>query len=408
MKAGHWILLAGTLMALAAGPAMVQDSGHTSQDPRKCKVCKPALEKALTYTLKNYKSSGLAGHVYAGFLFLIMDYAGDTQFHDELQECVKWCQNAIKTEGFNGNWYLGMCYIFLAEYAVRYPDPAVLKTLQDGLKIAAKNQEETGGWCHHLEMWKKNNYNKIGGGRDLGMVTSMIYGAFLIMKYHLKIDPGVTMEKAHKNLESISDGMGFCYGTDNRWGDICMSRASYVFLGITSSKQMNHPFTTKIINGLKQRYKQVDQGHAFGPLHYFGVAAAMHRLGPAEYQKFFDEWGNKLIAAQKEDGSVDMKSDGGKRADADRFMDPNASTPVFAAILMLQKPGVFLPGQKKPEATAKKEDKPKIATKKEEPKQKPTVGEGPYVPDPAEIVPAQADPAADGGGVQVDEQGNPK
>jgi hypothetical protein len=235
---------------------------------------------------------------------------------------------------------------FLAEYSLKYGLTADIQTaFSEGLKVAAEEQEETGGWCHHKHMWKENNYNKIGGGKDLGTVTSMIYGSFLIMK-SLGVDPGSLMEKAQKNLESISDGAGFSYGTDNRWGDVDLSRGCNALLGILATKRTDHPFYAKITAALPQRYTKCMQGHAFAPLHYFAVAAAMHRLGPGEYAKFANEYIPKLTAAQDSEGVVPMQSDGGKRKDADRFMDPVASTAVFACILMMQKDGVFVPKAK--------------------------------------------------------------
>jgi hypothetical protein len=298
---------------------------------------------------------------------------------------------------------------FLAEYSMKYGLTAdVQNALNAGLKFAAEQVEETGGWCHHKHMWQENNYNKIGGGRDLGMVTSMIYGAFLEMKT-LGVDPGSLMEKAQRNLESISDGAGFSYGTDNRWGDICMSRSAYVLLGILAAKRTDHPFYSKIVDGLDKRVKSVEQGHAFGPLHYFSVGAAFHRLG--KYSTFASEYLPKLTSSQAADGSVPMRSDGGKRKDADKFMDSVASTGVFACLMMMQKDGVFVPkakgkaiaGGNKPadgsSPFSKKENKPEGTqpTAKGEDNSMPK----PYIPEDFHDS-AQPDPEGFGGGVKED------
>ncbi len=217
------------LLAACLGMAP-QDAAHQA-DYRKCKACGPALGRAMAYVKSHLRSdkprrvigSKLGGYVFAGFAFMI-----EGRSPKELQECVKYACQAIRDEGYNRNWYLGMCMIFLAEYAVRYGfTPEVERALADGLKLAAKQQEETGGWCHHLEMWKKDGYHRKGGGRDLGMITAMVYGAFLELT-SLGVEVGPMMDRARKNLEAISDGAGVRYGTDNGVGDAAMARASWV------------------------------------------------------------------------------------------------------------------------------------------------------------------------------------
>jgi hypothetical protein len=395
-----------TRFALAALAFLLIGSPGLVQDKKGGMAHSGALAKAMSYIKQKYKGSGLAGHVYCGFAFM-MDGASDS----ELSDCVKWACRGITQKGFNCNWYMGLCMFFLAEYSMKYGlTGEVQSALDAGLKFAAEQQEETGGWCHHKEMWKKNNYNKIGGAKDLGIVTAMTYAAFLEMN-SLGVDPGSLTEKAMKNLESVSDGAGFTYGTDNRWGDICMSRGSYVLLGLIATKRTDHPFYQKIVDALPKRLSKVESGHAFGPLHYFSVGAAFHRLG--RYSEYAAEYLPKLTAVQEADGSVPMRSDGGKRKDADKFMDSVASTGVFACLLMMQKDGVFVPkakgkpmagGDRKPGGPSpfsRKPDKPGggdqatgPAAKEEMPK--------PYIPEDFRDS-AQPDPEGFGGGVKPEE-----
>jgi len=331
--------LAAAVLAGLLGLGAAPQAGH-DPDWRKCKKCLPAFTKAFGYLKANYKSpqakrvigSMLGGYVFAGFAFMAEGNSGK-----ELEDCVQYCSQAIRDEGFNRNWYLSMSMIFLTEYALKYGlTPQVQRALADGLKHAAAQQEETGGWCHHREMWKEKGYNKVGGGRDLGMVTTMIYGAFLEMKA-LGIEvPSAMFEKAHKNLESISDGAGVRYGTDNMVGDAAMARASWVLLALQATRNTAHPFYSKYQNGVESRYKQIEAGvHGFAPLHYFSVAAAMHRSGPEAYRKFVDAHVDKLIATQTADGIVPLKNE-----------DDVASTAVFASMILMQKDGAFFPVRK--------------------------------------------------------------
>jgi hypothetical protein len=324
--------LAGALALGAAAPQAAHDP-----DWRKCKKCLPAFTQAFGYVKANYKNpqtkrvigSMLGGYVFSGFAFL-----AEGNSPRELEDCVQYCAQAIKDEGFNRNWYLSMCMFFLTEVALRNGlTPQIQRALADGLKHAASQQEETGGWCHHREMWKENGYNKRGGGRDLGMVTAMIYGAFLEMKA-LGIEvPSAMFERAHKNLESLSDGAGVRYGTDNMVGDPGMARASYVLMALQGTGRATHPFYSKYLNGLEGRFKQVEAGvHGFAPLHYFSVGAAMHRAGPDAYRKFADAHLDRLIATQTADGVVPLKNE-----------DDVASTAVFATLVLLQRDGAFQP-----------------------------------------------------------------
>jgi hypothetical protein len=307
------------------------DGGHAEKDPYKCPKCRPALEKAVSYVRGHYKSDGLAGHVYAGLMFLIM---GDTGA--DFQACVSYATRAVENSGFNRNWYLGMCLYFLSEVYLRYPTPEVHNAMVKAVNSAPGQQETTGGWCHHKEMWKKNNYNKIGGGKDLGMVTSMVFGAFWNMKAAGMPVPKGLFDKVEKNLESIHDGFGICYGTDNKWGDITMSRISYVFMGMTNARAQDHPWHAKIVEGLQKRFKSLEKGHAFAPLHHYSVAAAMSRAGL--YDRFAAEWIDRLIAEQKPDGTISLKCDR-----ADKYADWTANAACLAIMLLLQKPGIFEP-----------------------------------------------------------------
>ncbi len=328
------------LVAAAGRPAPAQAQAAHDPDWRKCKKCLPALTKAMAYLKANYKNpqtkrvigSMQGGYMMGGFAFMMEGNSAK-----ELEDCVQYCAQAIRDEGYNRNWYLSMSMFFLAEHALRYGlSPQVQRAFADGLKHAAAQQEETGGWCHHLRMWSENGYNRMGGGRDLGMVTTMVYGALLEMKA-LGIEvPAAMLEKAHKNLESISDGQGIRYGTDNMVGDAAMARASWVLLALQATRNTAHPFFSKFSNGLDSRFKQIEAGvHGFAPLHYFSVGAAMHRAGPDAYRKFADHWLDRLIATQTAEGVVPLKNE-----------DDVASTAVFCCLVLMQKDGVFMPVRK--------------------------------------------------------------
>jgi hypothetical protein len=319
------------LLVLLAGMASAQDpSKHDSTDPAVCKTCKPAFDRAVQFVRSNFRNADVAGHAFAGLLFLMLN-PKDT----DLQACVQSATRSIGTRtGGNSNWYIAISAYFLSEVYLRTREASVQGALVNAINTAANTMEQTGGWGHSPGFWRSNNYHKKGGSRDLGMVTSMMYAAMINMKSGGIDIPEALLRRVEKHLESISDGQGFNYGSDNKVPDSAMGRGSYVFLGLTNARMDNHPFYSKLIEGLKKRYKNVDQGHACASLHHYGVAAAMHRLG--EYATFSGHWLDKLIAAQKKNGSISLGCDRG-----DSHADETANAAVFAIILLLQKEGAF-------------------------------------------------------------------
>jgi TolA-binding protein len=347
------IMALGCLGIFGSGVAPAQDKGAVhNPDYRKCKKCAPALAKSMAYLKANFENpktkrvigSMTGGYMMSGFAFM-MDGEGSSK---ELEKCVKHCCEAINDTGYNRNWYLGMSFFFLAEYSMKYGmTPQIQKAFQEGLKKAEEQQEKTGGWCHHLRMWAEDNYNKKGGGQDLGMINTMMFGGFMELKT-LGVNPGPIADRTQKCLESISDGTGIRYGTDNNVGDAAMARASYALLGLQATGRLTHPFYAKFTKGLEQRYKEIEKGvHGYAPFHYFSVAAASHRMGPDQYRKFADEWIDKLTATQTAEGVVALQD------------DDVASTAVYACILMMQKDRIFFP-------RSARGDRPSAKSNKEE------------------------------------------
>src|ERR1043166_4371262 len=110
---------------------------------------------------------------------------------------------------------------------------------------------------------------------------------------------------------------------------------STLFPYTTLFRSTADPWYTKFTKGVEQRYKSIDKGvHGFAPLHWFSTAAAMHRMGPEWYRKYVDEYLDKMIAAQKEDGSVPFCAD-----------DEVAATAVFCCTVLMQKDGIFVPSK---------------------------------------------------------------
>ena len=307
---------------------------HTSEDAFKCKACSGPLQKALAYLDKNGPSADGYRHIFMGYLWLAM---GNEQ---ELKRSINAASGGFyKQKSFNENWATCMAALFLAECFRRNPSDKLRNSLTEILKVANERMEKTGGWGHHLGYADESGYNKIGGGTDLGILTAEMYGAMLIMKSHGIEVPPEMMKRVEDNLEKASDGQGICYATDNKFGDVAMSRGSFAYIGIHGSGITTSKLAKTVPQGLKARYKEIHVGHAYPPLHYTASPIALHLLGPEYYNPFATFWIDKLISLQKEDGSIELPHSEGKTLQKeDKYL---ASTSSFALILVLQQPGIY-------------------------------------------------------------------
>ena len=111
-------ILAVSLVFMLLGTGLAQDrnkkSRHTSSNPRKCKKCLPAYEKAVAYLKKELSRISFPAKMVTGWLFL-----ADGRYPKELQSIIK---TAIKWESLKGrnnharNWYPALAGVLLAEY----------------------------------------------------------------------------------------------------------------------------------------------------------------------------------------------------------------------------------------------------------------------------------------------------
>lgn len=355
----HALVLLGAVLLLP--PAFSQEPArlpHDSSNPWKCKACQKPL--AAAYEFLEKQGAGADG--YAQF-FLGWLYLADNLHPKELDRAAsRLSAGFYKQGGFNGNWATCMSAVFLAEVYRRQPTEKLRGTLLEVLKVAEANMEPTGGWCHHKGFAVESGYNKRGGGVDLGILTSMMYGAMVSMKKSGVPVPERMLYAAERNLESLSDGQGVCYGTDNKVPDTAMGRAAWMWPGLHAAKHTGSKFYARIPKGLASRCKNTDQGHAFPPLHFMSVALAMHLLGPETYSKFSGHWIDRLIALQKADGSIELPHTEGVPFQRQHNYVPSTAT--FALILVLQQPGAL----ERSAPQAKKKPQGAIFPVKEEPK----------------------------------------
>ena len=347
---GFGAAITATLILLAAVPARAQDPPplpHTSLNAWKCKSCAPALLKALEYLRQNGSQANGYSHFFMGWTYLVSG-----RHPKELRRCIqRMSGDFYKRGGFNGNWATCMSALFLSEIYRRAPTLKLRDTLVDILRTAEAGVEPTGGWCHNKGMAMETGYHTRGGGVDLGILTCMMYGAMLNLKSARTPVPDSLFQNAEKNLETLFDGMGIRYGTENQVGDTAMGRASFAYLGIHAARHTSSPLAKGVPKGLKSRTKKTHDGHAYPPLHFTSVALASHLCGADTYNRFAKHWIDRLIARQKEDGSVKLPhTENGEFQERDKLV---SSTAAFALILLLQEPGSFEHRRKKEKKVVK-------------------------------------------------------
>jgi hypothetical protein len=211
------------------------------------------------------------------------------------------------------------------------------------------------------------------------MVTATMLSALVIMKSEGIDVPQGLIEGATRNLSSLTRGGGICYGTGNGCPDRALSRGAAAYMGLSAAKMTSAWICGPLAQALPGAVAHTENGHAYGPVHFFAVAVAMHQMG--QYANFANQWLPALSSRQKEDGSVHMLNDGKTDGEANFTSGHRVgSTAVFAMMILLQKYKLF-EAPKKPVAVAKK---PALSPKKDEPA--PMIP--PYVPEMPPDIPS--------------------
>jgi hypothetical protein len=342
--------LLAALLAVPAAPASPPPdagAGHPG-DYRTCKVCAAALEKSFGHVKSNLSKSVLSNQWYAEFLGAF--YAGfaflaEGNSPNEAKQCadhiVKYFDWVRRHGGYEG-WFCSMAMLYLTEYSLRYgATPEIAAKLEWGAKWAHKTREKEGGWFHGPR-WGQGNY-----ALDISSVGCGYFMALEEMKA-LGLQTGPALAEAREYAEMVCDGRSVAYGLWGR-GGFSLGAASYLFLGLTSTGQTEDPRVAGIGRHLQESCRDVRKAHASGNLHHFGVAAALHRVGPEAYGRFAQYYLHELIIPNmRPDGTIAaFPNDEGGDAKAvyARLKEGSdyASTAILAAMILFERPGAFSP-----------------------------------------------------------------
>lgn len=362
------VLAAATLThaSASAGAANMPAHSHPG-DYRTCSVCSNALQKSMGYlktnlnerVLKSTWYAEMLGSFYAGFAFMM---EGNSE--KEAKQCAdhicKYFDWAERHGGYEG-WFCSMSMMYLTEYSLRYGlTPEIAQKLEWGAKWAHKTREKEGGWFHGPR-WGQGNY-----ALDISSVGCGYYMSLEGMRV-LGLKTGPALEEARDYVNQVCDGRSVAYGLYGK-GGFSLGASSYVLIGLTSSGQNSDPRVAGIGDFLRQNYRDVRKAHASGMIHHFGVAAALHRVGPEAYSPFAGFYLHEcLIPNMREDGSIGTLPNDNTGEPVAAYAPLKESsdyvaTAILTAMILLERPGAFMPSAVKRQKTISNKDAYRTAT----------------------------------------------
>lgn len=319
-------------------------AAHNSTDPKKCKRCAFAYEKACAYLKKNYSKASFAAKMVVGWLFLADSGRFGKELEQVIKEATQWDDRKGKSQHAQ-NWYPALAGILLAEYYKYNPTAEVQQALVAIVKWFAEKQERTGGWFKWFEGAYKDRLDY--PVKDLGMLTSIVYGFLWTVKtLKIPVDDAM-MKKADDCLLNILTEKGIGYGSVSRGGDKTGARGAFVLLGLDYAGQSNHKICKTYVKLLPKQIPNLDQGHHIGAFHGLGVTLGCHKLGTEAYNELVTAWLDKLIAKQDADGGLYIGDDGDAGGEPGLLDGNQGSTAAFALMILMQDPKVLRPARKK-------------------------------------------------------------
>jgi hypothetical protein len=338
----------GLALLLALAPAVrAGEAASHPLDAHACPVCRAALEKASAYLDKHFETDLANDWWYRGFLssfwggfYYLMDGAKEKEARICAAKMCKYMDIWVKkSNGYEG-WFCSMAMLYLGEFSLRYgATPEIRTAMEWGAKYCHKTREPEGGWFHGPR-WGGPNY-----ALDISSVGCGYFAALQEMAA-LGMDGGLASAEAASYVDQVCDGRSVAYGLHGR-GGFSLAASSYLLIGLTSSGRGDDPRVKGIGGFLLDNLDKIRSAHASGNLHHFGVAAALHRVGPDAYARFAGHYLHQyFIANQADDGSIapfpnDSADPPEKAYAALKQGGDFPSTAILAAMLMLERPGAF-------------------------------------------------------------------
>ncbi len=315
---------------------------HSNPNFWKCKMCFPAYERALGYVREKLRSTSYAAQMHAAWLLL-----ADGRHKKDLDYCVEraigW-KAAVRNSQHARNWYPALAGLFLAEYYKFYPTPEVKKALEGLILHFVEVQEITGGWFKWHEGAYKDRLDY--PAKDLGMLTSIVFGMFWSCKTLGLTVPKDTLAKATACLDKLHSARGIAYGTPQQGGETTGARGSFILIGLDYAGKKQHKIFKTYRGLLPKLIPNLNKGHHVGGLHCLGVVLGCRLVGRKAYQQLINTWLDYYLAEQKQDGNVYIGDDKDAGGEIGLLKGDVASTAAFALMILLQDPKMLRAGRR--------------------------------------------------------------
>lgn len=266
----------------------------------------------------------------------------------EIKKCVD-----LSMQGWDAprheNWVLALRALFLSEVYKKEKSEAIKAKLKELLARMAETQETTGGWSHHKGFAYSLDGAKIP---DVCAVGALTIAAMGNCKGCGIEPPAGVLERALAYVQKMGGASGLQYGTNNPDPDDACSRGAAVLIGLHFLGQRNGLYDG-LARGVRSRFKEIPQAHAFPPLHVFNSAVGNYLLG--NFGAWKNYWLPKLLSLREPDGSIWMKDNENTEHERTHLQSNAVGTAVLALICNLDKNHVFQPFPKPERA---KGDKP--------------------------------------------------
>lgn len=317
----------------APPPQEPQPAPKSNENPHKDLPHAKSLDAALQYLKGRAATADIGVMCFLGWAFLL---DGREEFKPALNTIIdSACRSCIEQKHFNANWHVAEAMLFLAEVYKRQPSEKIAAALKESVKVAGKNVESTGGWCHHKGHARESGYDKRGGGVDISMLTALMVSALANVKAAGLEGNDSLIANGIANLKGMARGGLIGYGTGNSAPDRAAARGAMLAFGLWVGKQTSDPHLGAMKQVLPQAWGRAESGHAFGAQNFFALAMGSYACGM--YGNFAAQWLGKLPI--KADGSVTMRADGNQ----DRNFDGGhlADTAVYALMILLQEKDIL-------------------------------------------------------------------
>lgn len=345
------LVAVGALVVLSVAQGAEVPKRHNSSDPKKCKRCSMAYERAVAHIIDGFENILFPARIVAGFL-LLYDGRHPEQLRAVIDEAIRWREmRKMVTTNDGVNWYPALALLFLTEHFRHRGTDDARKAIEGLIEYLKQNQEPTGGWFK----WTVGEGGRLSYPvRDLSMLTAIVYGSLLRARASGIRVPAGMLDRAEKCLLSNLSGAGISYGTGQRGPDRTGGRGAFALAGLYDAGLRQHRICTTYARLLPRTLPSLDKGHHVGGLHFLGVVLACYRLGPGAFARLTEEWLDRLIDRQDEHGGVYLGDDGASGGEKALFGGDFASTASFALLILGRRRGAFDPPRKEADRTRKK------------------------------------------------------